>query len=233
MRTHHRIILGELQKKVHMEYILEEEKGLDFYQPIGGEGKDFWIAKISIVDKTAYYCAAETINDLLNQILEKEQKYFPRLLELDRANLEISRERLICTHVSGHLVKEACKRLEAEGRDKEIAGTKIPASVSVPADYKLMPIIEPSKEKIKGFTITERELLAKYEVLAKAARIGKIWSAHLEKRNDKIIWVLTSDKGKLFLDASTGELMEQWGMKMLTKISEIADNTISHKDLGD
>lgn len=188
-----------------------ERINLDFYQPIEGKGEYHWIAKISIADKTAYYCAARTIKDLIYQILDKEQKYFPNCLELEKSNIEISRERLVHTYVDDDFVEKTCERFEAEGRSKMIGEAKIKPSISVPADAELMPIVEPGEEKTKGFMITKRNLLAKHEILAAAApRIEKeIQEAYIGKKGDGIVWISTLDRDKFILGPSTGELICQ------------------------
>lgn len=178
---------------------------LHFFAPMEG-GEYYWTAKISVAGKVAYYCVSVTLLGLLHQILEKGQTHFPGLLEVKSVNLEISREALVYTPVPSHIAERAYKKIPK----KEVKEAKIPASVSIPTDVELTPIVEFAEDKVKGFIITGREVLAKYEVsaIATAKTKQKIKDAHIDEENSKVFWMLTSNNKEMRFDLTTGELLE-------------------------
>lgn len=169
-------------------------------------GECYLTAKISLAENAAYYCVSETLLGLLRQILEKGQTHFPGLLEVKSVNLEISREMLAQTPVPSHIAERAYKKIPK----KEVKEAKIPASVSIPTDVELTPIAEFGEAQVKGFIITGRKVLAKYEVLAIATvkTKEKIKGAHIEEKSGKVFWVVASDNKEMQFDLTTGELLK-------------------------
>jgi len=169
-------------------------------------GECYWTAKISVAGNAAYYYVSETLLSLLRQILEKGQTHFPGLLEVKNVNVEISREMLVHSPVPSHIAERSYEKIP----NKEVKEAKISVSVSIPADVELTLIVEFDEEKVKGFKITRRNVLAKYEVLAIAAAKTKqkIKGAHIEGKHGKVFWVVASDDKEMRFDVKNIYMQE-------------------------
>ena len=173
---------------------------LNYFIPME-EGEFYWVAKIAVSGKAAYYCVSETLLSLLLQVLEKGQTHFLGLLDVKGVSLEISSENFAHSPVPGHIANKAYKNIP----EKRVGETLIPAIVSIPVDVELEPISELGK-RVKGFTITRREILAKYEISAivNSKSEHEIEDFHIEEINGEVFWV-ASDNGKKLFNCMTGE----------------------------
>ncbi len=186
--------------------ILHSGDRLQFFMPME-DGECYWAAKISVAGNAAYYCVSETLLDLLRQILEKGQTHFSDLLELGSVNLEIAKETLAHVPIPNHVTQRAYEKIS----DKEIKEAQISPFISIPIDAELTPMVELYEEKVKGFIITRRKVLARHEILAIAAAKTnrKIEHVHVEQKNSKVFWVVFSNDKEMRFDITTGELLNE------------------------
>lgn len=171
--------------------------GLDFYIPIQGTGDRYWIAEVSVKGELAYYCIATTRAQLEREIHRKADMHFPELLDSDLVEIQDFSGYLVHSPVPGTIAGRTYNNIA----DKKLQDVEISASISLPNDADLTPLVDLGRGQIEGLTIRKRTLLAKYEVIAIGAKYARVDEATVMDYKNSLVWHLTTSNGDLFIDA--------------------------------
>lgn len=176
-------------------------QALDFYMPIAGTGERRWIGMVSAMGKTAYYCVASSMQELLDAIHTKGDKHFPGLLNTGGVVIKHTQENVVHSPVPSHIAQKTYKNIS----HKEVCGIKIPCEVSVPMDVELCPVVDVGEGTLQEFEIKRREILAKYEITAVASKTSNVRDVRIQEEGGKLLWVVYAEEGEFKFDAVTGE----------------------------
>nr|MDO8078418.1 hypothetical protein [Candidatus Freyarchaeota archaeon] len=166
-------------------------------------GPTMWVAKVGYDSNVAFYAISDDMDELHESINEKAKEYYPGLLDLEKSYVKVRKARLGEVDLPENLVNSATRKIE----EKDYEDVKIPASILVPLELELVPVVNFDPEDMDpefNRFVEPRDILSKREIEYLNGLNGKT-ELTLTAKDDNLVWVSKTNGEAIDFDPFTGK----------------------------